>query len=737
MKKHVILLLALVSNLIFLNAQNLKVGDPGVTIDQSKFDSDYPQMERWANAGVRGGIPFINSFNKTASVNPGNSAAINAAINALANKLNNGEKGLLTLKNGDYTINSSVNMKSNVSIKGESRDGVVCKITMNSGDAFSFNNVEYCGIYSLTITGTWGVPKYPWNYSLDANRETSNSNVSVKLKGDTENCWLDKVTILNSAKDPLRCPADHNTLRDLVVDGCHRKAGGAEGYFFIQGRDNLITGCKITHLRHISLQGGNVEYNVVYENDFLQEVSFHSGDAGNNLIANNRITLPSDMPPIEKKDGDVGPYPETENGNPIYFAIMGPWSVQHQNSEKPNYIYKNKCVQYNHNYGPQRPWSDDDKVYFGPKKIAKTTQDRIDNFPVYGKGAPSGGVLYAINLGQQTVVNVTGLSIMPINKIIEVGESFTIVPNVNPSNATNKTVEYTSSNNLVATVNNGVITGVSSGVAVITVKTVDGNKTKTCNVTVNPSTTTTFTLSPIDDAYIQTTTPYNNNQLKVENGKRVAYLKYDLSNVFGTIQSVQLKLTVNDDAGKGIITIYKGNNNNWTETTITSSNAPAQGVELGSLGNSNQNFVMGETYTWNLDVAEMNNLSKLSIIVKQTVGTNDVWFASSENTNIAAQPKLIVNTKVRGISTIVDKTPFANITVFPNPFTNVLQVNTNGSDVKQINLFDASGKVLYSKRVQSGESQMQLTMQHNLISGFYYLQIRGSNETKTIKVVKR
>ena len=79
-----------------------------------------------------------------------------------------------------------------------------------------------------------------------------------------------------------------------------------------------------------------------------QEVSFHSSDNGNNLIANNRITLPSDMPPIEA--GETGPYPETENGKPTYFAIMGPWSTQHDNSNHPNFIYKNKCVQDNHNY---------------------------------------------------------------------------------------------------------------------------------------------------------------------------------------------------------------------------------------------------------------------------------------------------------------------------------------------------------------------------------------------------
>lgn len=57
---------------------------------------------------------------------------------------------------------------------------------------------------------------------------------------------------------------------------------------------------------------------------------------------------------------------------------------------------------------------------------------------------------------------------------------------ISPSNATNKEVTWSSSNSTVASVNaNGVITaGSTTGTAVITVATKDGNKTATCAVTV-------------------------------------------------------------------------------------------------------------------------------------------------------------------------------------------------------------------------------------------------------------
>ena len=84
-------------------------------------------------------------------------------------------------------------------------------------------------------------------------------------------------------------------------------------------------------------------------------------------------------------------------------------------------------------------------------------------------------------------VSVTSVELSLSEKTLTVGENFTLTATVKPTNATNKAVTWQTSNANVATVSNGTVTAVAAGSAVITVKTTDGNKTATCNVTVQSS----------------------------------------------------------------------------------------------------------------------------------------------------------------------------------------------------------------------------------------------------------
>lgn len=91
-------------------------------------------------------------------------------------------------------------------------------------------------------------------------------------------------------------------------------------------------------------------------------------------------------------------------------------------------------------------------------------------------------------------VHVTGVTLNESSKEISTRGSLTLTATVSPSNASNKNVTWTSSKPSVATVSGGVVTPVNPGSTVITVTTVDGSKTATCNVTVYEATKDAWTI---------------------------------------------------------------------------------------------------------------------------------------------------------------------------------------------------------------------------------------------------
>lgn len=85
-------------------------------------------------------------------------------------------------------------------------------------------------------------------------------------------------------------------------------------------------------------------------------------------------------------------------------------------------------------------------------------------------------------------VAVTGVSLKPNTLSLKVGEAETLTAVVIPANADNKTVSWSTSDQSVATVADGLVTAVKEGSATITVTTIDGGKTATCAVTVSTDT---------------------------------------------------------------------------------------------------------------------------------------------------------------------------------------------------------------------------------------------------------
>ena len=122
-----------------------------------------------------------------------------------------------------------------------------------------------------------------------------------------------------------------------------------------------------------------------------------------------------------------------------------------------------------------------------PKKVGKTTITVTTSNGITAK--------CTVTVKQ----HVESLKLNKTSVTLVKGKTYTLVPTIAPSNASEKGVTYTSSNEAVATVSSkGVITAVKGGTATITVKSKENNKTAKCKVTVNEP-VTGVTLSKAED----------------------------------------------------------------------------------------------------------------------------------------------------------------------------------------------------------------------------------------------
>ncbi len=83
------------------------------------------------------------------------------------------------------------------------------------------------------------------------------------------------------------------------------------------------------------------------------------------------------------------------------------------------------------------------------------------------------------------IVHVQSVNLSEASLELGVGETKTVTATVLPENATNKELIWSSSNNSVATVENGLITALKEGKTTITVKSKDGYKSSSLELTVN------------------------------------------------------------------------------------------------------------------------------------------------------------------------------------------------------------------------------------------------------------
>jgi hypothetical protein len=132
---------------------------------------------------------------------------------------------------------------------------------------------------------------------------------------------------------------------------------------------------------------------------------------------------------------------------------------------------------------------------------------------------------------------------------------------------------------------------------------------------------------PIADAYIEGNSTHNNEQLKVEGDRRVAYLKFHVDGLPPRVLEATLTLTEHGDSGSGTLRVYRGSHSDWTGATLRKPTAPTRGDEVGVFTGSVDG---SQSITIPVTPLVTGNGTYTAIVALAGDG-NDIWFGSMES----------------------------------------------------------------------------------------------------------
>lgn len=306
-------------------------------------------------------------------------------------------------------------------------------------------------------------------------------------------------------------------------------------------------------------------------------------------------------------------------------------------------------------------------------------------------------------------VSVTGITITPPMSILSQAGMQQLTATIQPTNATNTQVNWSSSDASIATINStGLVTAIGSGTAIITATTVDGSFTDTASVEV---------LSPPDCIL----------------GSNLA--------LSGSIFSFS-----DEQAANPASNIIDGNTGNrWSANSFPQSLV----IDLGaSLNISGINLYPYQDRDYQYLVEASNNPTSgfTTLVDRQSNTAATTVINDSFNPSIARYVRLTVTGAatytgpwcsiqelqvlcagaVLSTTTINESSQFS---LYPNPVEDVIRLSISDSlinDVQQIHIVDVNGRI--TQTVTKTDSIDTIKLATGISSGLYFLQLLDHNQ---------
>lgn len=309
-------------------------------------------------------------------------------------------------------------------------------------------------------------------------------------------------------------------------------------------------------------------------------------------------------------------------------------------------------------------------------------------------------------------IPVTGVAINPEMTSLSVEGTQQLTATVNPTNATNIQVSWSSDDNTIATVDvNGLVTAVNPGMVTITATTMDGSFTDTASIDVLEPLTPPNCIEGTNLSLSATVISFTNEQTE---NPASNVIDGDADNRWSAENFPQsMVFDLGDGLNVNAINLYPYQSRDYQYLVEGSQTSPASGFVtlVDRQTNTAQSTVIN-------DIFDLSVIRYIRLTVTGAATYSGPWASISDLEVICAGVTL----------SLADNPIDEGIKLFPNPFHSELNINISSKSariISEIKLLDAVGKVI--QRQKNISNIRSLNFNQPLSNGLYFLQFIGHN----------